>query len=298
MPEHPKYSRFDLSPAASVAYARFSRHHTELNDLYWSFVPAYHFVRYSTKCSPATAQTAAALFLSGPDARRPPTFVGEWRHSIGEFTNWTRLGMALSAASYLEIYMREVIALALASDPFLVYGLPKQLDGVVLLKAGKVLSFETEVTACCRGQWPSRIANYRRLFGAVPGAWESVVSDLEQIRALRNAVGHAFGRDLRGQRALLRGLEIPAQRLSEERLKKWLSIIDITAAAIDAHLVATHIGAFEYFVLYHDRRANLRKGQLGKKDATSALSSLFSSEWNRRVPRSYCRSIIAHYDAC
>ncbi|PSO19501.1 hypothetical protein [Bradyrhizobium sp. MOS003] len=206
--------------------------------------------------------------------------------------------MALSAASYLEIYMREVILLALTSDPFVVYGLPHQLDGVVLLKAGKVLSFEAEVTACCRGQWPSRIAKFKRLFGAVPSAWESLVSDLEELRKLRNAVGHAFGRDLRGQLALLRGLEIPAQRLSEERLKKWLSIIDLTATAIDAYLVANHIGAFEYFLLYHDRRSDLSKGRLGKKAAAPALSSLFASEWNRRVPRSYCQSIIAHYDAC
>jgi hypothetical protein len=206
--------------------------------------------------------------------------------------------MALSAASYLEIYMREVISLALTSDPFVVYGLSRQLDGVVLLKAGKVPSFAAEVTDCCRGQWPSRIAKFRRLFGTVPSAWEALVSDLEEIRKLRNAVGHAFGRDLRGQLALLRGLDIPTQRLSEERLKKWLSIIDLTAKAIDAHLVSNHIGAFEYFVLYHDRRNDMSKGRLGKKAAAPALSSLIAGEWNRRVPRAYCQSVIAHYDAC
>lgn len=293
-----KFARFDLSPATTIAYSRFNKHHTELNDLYWSFVPAYHYTRYLTKGAAPTERTQSTLVLSGDDARRPPTTMGEWRASIKEFSNWVRLGMVLSAVSYLEIYLREAVTLALRSDPFVVFGLPHQLDGVKLVKAGKKLPFDDEAKSCFTGTWHSRIANICRIFGTAPVLLQSNVAELEQIRKLRNAVGHAFGRDFGGVKNDVSGFDLQSQRLSEERLKKWLSLIQQAAAAIDTQLSSNHIGTYEYFLLYHQKKDELRKGKYGKKALPAAFSTLLAETYNRQVTRTFCEGLIAHYNAC
>ncbi|MGB8842545.1 MAG: hypothetical protein WCC64_15905 [Aliidongia sp.] len=260
-----KFNRYDISPSETVAFTRFLGHHTELNDLYWSFAPAYHFVRYSTKSLPPDAVTESELFLSGPDARRPPTTVKEWRNGIDEFANWARLGMILSAASYLEIYMREAIGLALMSDPFAIYGLQHQLDGIKLVKIGKKLRFDDEIQGCCKGTWKSRVECFSRLFGVVPAAMKENIKELENIRIMRNSVGHTFGRDIRSYRAGPT-LGLRQRRVSEEKLKRWLSIINVVASGIDDYLGKHHIGSFEYLLIYHNNKEKMKRGALGKKD--------------------------------
>jgi hypothetical protein len=150
------FSRFDLFRARTVAFTRFNTHHTELNDFYWSFIPAFYFSLYKTNDFSPESITQNALVLSGPDARRPPTTMEEWRTGLKNFANWTRLSMVLSATSYLEVYVRQIATLALASDPLVMYGLPGQLDGVTLIKRGTKLDLDKEIVTCCRGTWPER----------------------------------------------------------------------------------------------------------------------------------------------
>ncbi|MDQ7248871.1 hypothetical protein [Dongia sedimenti] len=204
--------------------------------------------------------------------------------------------MVLSASSYLEVYIREAVTLALRSDPFLVYGLSQQLDGVKLLKSGREMIVADHVNDCCRGTWQVRLRNFRRLFGAAPDFLEQNLKELESIRRLRNSVGHAFGRHLRpgaGDHVLAQ-----SQRLSEERLKKWLALIEQTAMAIDNQLKSKHIGSFEIFALYHEFKDELRRGKFGHRLPPIALSKLIAETFSTHITKAFCTALIDHYDTC
>ncbi len=100
-------------------------------------------------------------------------------------------------ASNLETYMAAVIAVALESDPGLLLGASRSVDGISLLKHGAPpLKLAERIEGCTRGDWSSRVSHYRRLFSKVPAIMTDKLSDLETIRRLRNRLSHAFGRDI------------------------------------------------------------------------------------------------------
>ena len=138
-----------------------------------------------------TDHTTSALVLSGPDARRPPTTMGEWRKQILDFGNWTRLGMIMSAVFYLEIFIMEAVTLALRSDPFVLYGLPHQLDGLRVIKTGKRLNFDAEARSCCTNTWDARRDSFLKLFGATPSAISTYMTERGLSRCPR-LLDHAF----------------------------------------------------------------------------------------------------------
>ena len=122
----------------------------------WSDSPTKHFVfdlRYQ-----------AELFKDLKD----------WSRAFNDFANWTRLNAVIAMTSNLETYMTSVMSLALESDPGLIIGVPRAVDGISLLKQGITPPGITEnLEACTKGDWHSRVANYERLFGAVPSIFRS-----------------------------------------------------------------------------------------------------------------------------
>jgi hypothetical protein len=95
-----------------------------------------------------------------------------------------------------------------------------------------------------------------RLFGAVPASLIANVGELEQLRVLRNAVGHEFGRRNTLYPFLSSGVD--AQRVSEERIKKWLGLIDQIAVALDEQIGSKHVVTFELLSLYYYNKEKLR----------------------------------------
>ncbi|WP_147290421.1 hypothetical protein [Pannonibacter phragmitetus] len=92
-----RFDRWNSWFPRSFAYARFKDHHTEINDIYWSFVPvaccSEHQARHAT-----LGTTPATLFhASGPDVRRIAPSIQEWRRNFEKFQNWVRLSSLLSA---------------------------------------------------------------------------------------------------------------------------------------------------------------------------------------------------------
>jgi hypothetical protein len=58
----------------------------------------------------------------------------DWSNSFNLFGNWVNLNVVLTTVSNLETYLASVIAMALESDPGVVLGVSKAIDGASVLK--------------------------------------------------------------------------------------------------------------------------------------------------------------------
>jgi len=176
-----------------------------------------------------------------------------WSKSLTTFDNWVNLNVVLTAASNLETYLASVIAMALDSDPGLILGVGRSIDGAVVLKHRRpsVFNVAQQIDACTRGDWSSRLDAFEKLFGKCPTEFRSSHSALEELRSIRNRIGHAFGRDI--DTARLHGVlnTIPMERLSRERTLKLRQAVWLAAKSVDRFLLQSHIGDFEAVRFYH-----------------------------------------------
>jgi len=286
------FDRWRYATKYSWAYDLFNAHHAELNDLYWSYVPGSQLAYRigSAGCAKGLA-VASAFDFKGNEARRLPSTLADWKVRFLAFDNWVRLCCVLSSASYLELYIQTVTALAIESDPGLLHGSPRATDGVTYLKRNKDYSCPAGVcTPCVRGTWSGRVASYERIFGSSPSALKESISDLERLRDIRNRVGHSFGRD--GSLKALRAVSRPSSMLkvSEARLQKSLGVVEAVAKAIDAHL-ERHIGDYETLFHYHLKRASFDPLNQSRELARSLATV------KHALGPAYSRAVIRHYDA-
>lgn len=268
--------------------------------MYWAFQPTTKIAYSHLGAKGAQWTDLPSQHLKFDNLQKAELFddLKDWSNCFNDFHNWINLNALLSLASYLETYVASIVSLALESDIGVIYGAPKSIDGVSVLKHGDVKrsNISDLVTSCVKGDWTSRIAAYRALFGTVPAVIDSSISDLEAIRVMRNKVGHAFGRDITDSRRKgIRKTEA-IERLSSERLNKFQRLGKKVAAAIDRHLFVEHVGEFETVFFYHqlqpklpdhvhpNQRAVLFKKELGRFGAEPA-------------GKEYCSGLVAYYEA-
>jgi hypothetical protein len=184
-------------------------------------------------------------------ARRRTISLGEWANFYNQFDNWTRLSAIVSACGYLEMYIRTIVEAACQSCPATMIGGHKEVDGVKLLKTRSLYAFWEQSEACTKGTWQQRIKAYKRLFGVCPKVLVDRLSELEKLRNLRNAVGHAFGR--RFSRVTI-GKDVASTPFQSVKEPALLSALDLTysvAVAIEAHLGPQYVGSYEVVAMYH-----------------------------------------------
>jgi hypothetical protein len=157
----------------------------------------------------------------------------------------------MALASYLEVYVSTIVRVAIESDPGALIGLRGKVDGVVLLKSLPSYTQADAAVPAVKGTWQERAHYLRKLFGALPTSLEALLPELERLRTFRNGVGHAFGRGIDNRRPAVELVSSLPLRVSEERLKRWLGVVDQAATAIDRHLLPC-VGAYELVRLYHD----------------------------------------------
>lgn len=291
-----KFERYAMRLGSTWAYRRFRAHQTEINNLYWSFVPVAGFADYLARHSKVGTDTAVLFHASGPDVRHLAPKADEWRKHFREFQNWVRLAALLSAASYLEVFIRGAVTIALQSDPLVRFGRPRLMDGVTWLKHGMRDDVETLVSPCVVGEWGRRAARYGELFGRVPAPISNNIGELDQMRMLRNSVGHAFGRNVRQSDSDLRRVRVGApERLTEARFKRWLGLVDGIAVAIDGHLGSEHIGEFESITYYHHWRTQPRQGRERGYAEPRAFSRELARVTGQPCGQTFSKGLIDHY---
>lgn len=289
-----KFERFALWRGGKTwAFVKFREHHTELNQMYWAHAPAAHHAHRHIKLSSSDPATA---FNFTREAHRTPKTPNEWSGRFKEFENWTRLSALMSLASYFEIYIRSVVSLALESDPGVQLGRSHAIEGVSLLKSRSDYSFIALAEKCTKGTWQERLSHYRTLFGHVPVQLEAMTGDLEDIRKMRNSVGHMFGRP--GDFSLVRDLPdvTPTTRLSETRLQTFLGTVMDAANIIDGHLGPSHVGQYESFIYYHSwRDPNFLDTPEEARRLVKEFSQFKASPAGGRAGREFCRGLIIYY---
>lgn len=293
------FDRWIPRETSSWPYQVFKRHELELYRMYWAFHPTSRYTYMHLGKQGAKWHHFPEEHFEYDDQQKAELFddLKAWSSSFNEFQNWTNLNALLSLASYIETYMASIVSLALESDIGVIYGAPKSIDGVEVLKHGHVRrsNINDLVTSCVKGDWSSRTAAYKAIFGKIPPVIEKNIADLESLRILRNKVGHAFGRDITDSRQ--KGIRRTAdmERLSTERLVKLQRLGKKVVAAIDRHLFVEHVAEFETVFFYHqmfptlpshvhpNQRAVLFKKRLGHFGAEPA-------------GKTFCNELVAYYE--
>jgi len=276
------------------AFSAFVKHHTEINNMYWSFVPAWSFTHYIARNSKNT--TPESLFhASGPDVHRLDHSIPRFIHNYELLANWVRLSALVSTLSYFETYMKKVVTLSLMSDPGIRFSKSRAIEGVSWIKSGIKDDLDPLVIPCLKGDWSSRIKAYKRLFSSVPPSLEAEKDNLNALRILRNKVGHSYGRSLNTE--LLETAISPMSRLSEENLKDCLELVFNIVRDVDTQLLTSHIGCFEEALFFHNWRNELKGTQ--RLDEGKYLRKALARELDGRTSgASYCRELAAFYHAC
>ncbi|QND74000.1 hypothetical protein [Tardiphaga robiniae] len=291
------FARFAPLMERSLSLRTFNRHETEINEHFWSFKVVSDYARYlaqAEKDIDPLKSTAALFMATGPDAGRIPPNVSQWLSAREELENWLRLSALVSAAAYLEVYLRQAIRSALMSDPLCRFGASRVLDGTVLLKSGNELPYERELEEITKGEWHSRAAAFERIFGRPLSLPQ--VATLDKIRRIRNEFAHGFGRDLSvpspSDAALTR-----AQRLSQTTWQKYIGALSKCAAAIDKFLLTQFIGNFELIHFYHEWKSRPPHPDDKGASPAEALRRSFKRELSTSPGTQFCSDLISYYKA-
>lgn len=185
----------------------------------------------------------------------------DWSDAFNEFDNWVRLTVLLTLASNLETYIAAVVKLAITSDPAVLIGASRAVDGAYVLKHGKpeTILHDDVVIACTKGDWSSRISSIKRTFGECPTGLSDLHGDLEVLRKIRNRFGHAFGRDIDAARKTGALKILPIEKVSRKTTERLRFVTINAAKALDVFLLSKHIGDFEALNFYHELYPSLHK---------------------------------------
>ncbi|MCI3923811.1 hypothetical protein MO973_26650 [Paenibacillus sp. TRM 82003] len=290
------FTRWESTPGSTLSHRLFKQHHNEINGLYWSHMLAAKRTlntvgKADKRLRPTTVFTVPRKHLK----KIAPT-LERWEKDYKDFNNWVRLSASVAINSYMEIYLRNISTLAIESNPGLIIGAPGAIDGVTLLKTREGYSYSEYAVHFTKGDWNTRIQHFERLFGEAPAKLKEYAKELNELRRMRNGVGHSFGRSTEDYETGL-NLELkPMMRLSEDRFGFWLRMADEVTEAIDEHLKRGHIGQYERLLYYHSWLSR----QDGKRNAgdPEALRKAYLEDTGESLEREYVQELIEYYHSC
>lgn len=222
----------------------------------------------------------------------------DWSNGFNELENWVNLNALVAISSNLETYMATIIELALESDVGVVYGMTHRIDGIEILKKGNKDPFNRPeaIEACTKRDWSSRLSAYKKYFGRCPKYLLNKVSELEEIRNLRNSVAHAFGRDISASRKQGELTTLPISRLQRDRFHFLQAVVWRSAKAIDAHLNTFHIGEYQALLFFHNIYEDLNQSVHPNQRAIELKKRL--GRFGDQAPgKEFCKGLVQYYEA-
>ena len=197
-----------------------------------------------------------------PESRKDVTDnYDEWISKNSNFYSWTRLNVLLTLVSNFEIYISNITAVAIESNPGLLFGKTDRIDGVNYLKNksfDKHLLKEHRkkiVLETTRGDWIQRVKGLKKYFGSIPPIFDDKIESLEKMRAMRNNIAHSFGRNIEKAQENRSIDTLNPISIKEEVLLEYSKDIYTLARALDSFLMEQHIGSFEDLYYYHNNIA-------------------------------------------
>jgi hypothetical protein len=251
-----QFSRWQAHDPTSWAFQVFRSYNAELYRIVASHRVVSSFA-YSQLKAVGASRDSKCESVFKPDIvdfdRNFPK-IENWSIFYNDFDNWANLSTVLTLASNIETYLSLAVSLAIDSDPGLLLGASRSIDGAQVLKYRKQrpAHISSHVTACVKGEWSERLSAFAKLFGECPDQIRRYHSDLEEMRSIRNRFGHAFGRDI--ERSRQHGvLEIdPMERVKRKRAERLGRTAWSFAREVDRFLLERHIGDFEALYFYHN----------------------------------------------
>lgn len=218
----------------SLAFKRFLGAHTQNNDFYWhTILTRVLACKHLASIDGSQVVSEHETLGLHPESSRFPHTFNQWKSLVSDHENWTRLNTLVASTGYLEGYVYDVTILALLSDPGVLLGGPRTVNGIHYLKNNlSIPGLDKVVEGFTKGEWSQRVALMKKFFG-IGSRLDALLVDLDEMRRLRNLVAHRFGRQfIENHEELVKPLA-PIERLSEERLKSYLAIIATFARTID-----------------------------------------------------------------
>jgi hypothetical protein len=279
----------------SWPYQVFKKHTQESNKMMWANEPATKLVYKQLKNNKATWKDKAFEHFNFPVKDGSEIFkdLKDWSESYNQFQNWTNLNGLMAVTSNFETYLTSVLSLALESDPGLIYKSSKSVDGMTLIKSGAhKFPFENEIiVAITKGDWNSRSSALNKYFDFVPASISSNIGRLEKIRALRNKVGHAFGRDIENSRINEVKETLPIEKLTTPDFIKIRKLIWQCVNELDRYLLDNHIGEFQIVKYFHSIEPELKGTQANKAMVFKKKIGTYGDLSGKK----YCRGLVDYY---
>lgn len=254
---------------------------------------AAHRTRNTVKKADKRLRPTTLFGHTSKYSKHVPSTLEQWEQNFKDFNNWVRLSAAMAINGYMELYLRKICSLAVESNPGIIIGAPGAIDGAALLKTRPDYGYPDYAVHLVKGDWGNRLAFYEKMFGEAPAKLKEHLKELNELRKMRNGVGHSFGRSVDDYESGLHLHIKPMMRLSEDRFNHWLRMADEVALAIDNHLKDTHIGHYELLLYYH----MLDKSMDGEQeDECGAVQQRLSADTGEAVDRSLLASMITFYN--
>ncbi len=288
------FDRWSSPYPHSLPYRIFKESDKEVRSLVISYESSFSFVCSNLKKLGATWESHAYDY--GLTENNKFLTVKQWVNNSKEFANWMRLSLLMSVCSNVETYMASIIRESIESDPGIIMGVSHQIDGIKLLKSGNKIDenvIADHIKKCTKDTWSSRRCNMEKLFGAIPVIANSI-KPLEDIRKLRNTVGHSFGRNIEKSQQYNRIQIDPMERLSVKRYNEYITLLFNIVQEFDKIVTNNHLGCFEIILQYHKMYETIK--QLNKGCQVEKLKETLNVEKNTGVSKELCRGVYLYYN--
>lgn len=292
-----QFSRWEHIQNNTWPFKVYKQYNEELSRMIWADKFAHQFTYKQLALSKADWEDTPSKHFIVPSHNNNFETLKDWSNGYEELQNWIYLNCVMAMSAFFETYLNSVVTLAIESDPGVLLGAPHQIDGTILLKNGSLRKevYTERVNECTKGTWTVRCNAFSSIFGTIPPLLKSNIALLDQIRTLRNKVGHAFGRDIEQSRSIDINKIQPAERVSQKRVIKYLRDLFNIVKSIDDFLLNNHIGEYQSILAYHkcyptlnkdihiNLRADLFKKNYGKNDVT--------------IGKTFCRGLAKYYES-
>lgn len=181
----------------SQPYVLFQKYIKEVKRDYMSFKTSRMYVYKQLKYNNAKWEDAAYMHFSIQDKA---ITLKDWSKNFKKCEKWFLLNQQLAITSILEIYLTTIIKTAFFSNPALLLGYSKSIDGLTFFKYKKVINDELiskKIEDCTKGDWTVRVKNIKIIIENTETIFSAErISILDKNRNLRNNIAHSFGRNL------------------------------------------------------------------------------------------------------
>lgn len=290
----------------TLSYNLFRKHITELNKMYWAFVPASNTIKKAAKTALVTDDADPKTYFLIPDKddrRVAPTF-SEWKTDFRSFENYTRLNMVMLISSCFETYLRTVVSHAFESKPGVIIMCPDSVDGTFLLKSktgygngdSKNYQFADQIEEICRGEWAKRMAAFEKYFGALSQSIVDQTAQLDELRVTRNNIGHYLGRKKSEYAAPLLFSPLTPTAVGHDRVLKYFKLVNDVAKGIDAHLKNNVIGSYDIIKFYFQQVSDGKFDNRHPGQRAREFQQCLGREGLPPVGSEFYRNIVSFFD--